>query len=100
MSARRSGRGSSISKPSRPCPSVLGQAYRDELGQPLAVVSFADHAERAVGGVDQAHRGLDDPPEGGLQIQAGPDGHDRFEQAAHPVPGRQHRLQAALQLGE
>ena len=63
-------------------------------------VVVADDAERAVGRVDQADRGLDDPPEGGLQVQAGPDGHDRLEQAAHPVPGRQHRRQAALQLGE
>ena len=110
MSASRSGRGSSMSRPSRPRPS--GQWWiraisswlrpdRDELGQPqFAAVIVADDAERAVGRVDQADRGLDDPPESGLQVQAGADRHDRLEQAAHPVPGRQHRLQPALQLGE
>jgi hypothetical protein len=80
---------------------ALAQPDRDELGQPpLAAVLVADDAECAVGRVDQAHRSLDDPPEGGLQVQAGADRHDRLEQAAHPVPGRQHRLQPALQLGE
>ena len=80
---------------------VLAQADRDELGQPpFPAVIVADDAERAVGRVDQADRGLDDPPEGGLQVQAGADGDDRLEQAAHPVPGRQHRLQPTLQLGE
>jgi hypothetical protein len=67
---------------------VLAQAHRDELGQPLALVPLADDAERAVGRVDQADRGLDDPPEGGLQVQAGADRDDRLEQPAHPVPGR------------
>ncbi len=106
MSASRSGPGSSISRPSRPRPSgqwwirrdlVLGQADRDELGQPLAL---ADDAERAVGRVHQPDRGLDDPPQRGFQVQARTDGHDRLEQAAHPVPGRQHGLQPGLQLGQ
>jgi len=35
-----------------------------------------------------------------LQVQAGRDGDDRLEQTAHPVPGRQHRLQPVLQFGE
>jgi hypothetical protein len=74
---------------------VLGQADRDELGQPLAV---ADHAQGAVGGVDQPDRGLDDPPQGGFQVQAGADGHHCLEQAAHAVPGGQHGLQPALQF--
>ena len=80
---------------------VLAQAHRDELGQPqFPAFLAADDTERAVGRVDQADRGLDDPPQGRLQVQAGPDRHDRLKQTAHPVPGRQHRLQPALQLGE
>src|SRR6476659_8455726 len=80
---------------------ALAQADRDELGQPqFPAVLVADDAECAVGGVHQADRGLDDPPEGGLQVQAGPDGDDRLEQTAQPVPGRQHRLQPVLQFGE
>ena len=69
---------------------VLGQADRDELGQALAL---ADDAERTVRRVDQADRGLDDPPQRGLQVQARADGDHGLEQAAHPVPGRQHDLQ-------
>ena len=43
---------------------VLAQPDRDELGQPpFAAVIVADDAECAVGRVDQADRGLDDPPE-------------------------------------
>ena len=76
---------------------VLGQPDRDELGQPLAL---ADDAERAVGRVHQPDRGLDEPPQRGFQVQAGADGHDRLEQAAHPVPGPQHDLQPGLQLGQ
>jgi hypothetical protein len=82
---------------------VLAQPDRDELGQPLALVTrvaFPDDAQRPVAGVHQADRGLDHPPQGGLQVQAGADGHDRLEQAAHPVPGRQHDLQPGLQLGQ
>ena len=80
---------------------VLAQADRDELGQPqFPAVVVTDDAERAVGRVHQADRGLDDPPEGGFQVQPGADGHHRLEQPAHPVPGCQHRLQPALQLGQ
>ena len=110
MSARRSGPGvvdqqaeqaAALGPVVDPGDLVLAQADRDELGQPpFPAVIVADDAERAVGRVHEADRGLDDPPEGGLQVQAGADGHDRLEQAAHPVPGRQHRLQPALQLGE
>ena len=76
---------------------VLGQADRDELRQPLAV---ADDAERPVGRIHQADRGLDDPPQRGLQVQAGADRDDRLEQAAHPVPGLDDGLQPPVQLGE
>ena len=80
-----------------PADLVLAQADRDELGQPPVV---ADDAKRPVGRVHQFDRGLDDPPERGLQVQPGADGDDGRQQAAHPVPGRQHRLQPALQFGE
>ena len=80
-----------------PADLVLAQADRDELGQPPVV---ADDAKRPVGRVHQLDRGLDDPPERGLQVQPRADGDDGREQAAHPVPGRQHGLQPALQLGE
>ena len=63
-------------------------------------VVLADDAERAVRRVHQADRGLDDPPQHGFQVQTGADGHDRLEQAAHPVPGTQHGLQPDLQLGQ
>jgi len=75
----------------------LAQADRDELGQ-QAVLS--DDAQRPVGRVYQADRGLDDPPEGGFQVQAGADRDHCLEQAAHPVRGRQDRGQTSLQLGE
>ena len=76
---------------------LRAEAHRDELGQPPVL---ADDTQRAVRGVHQADRGLDDPPQRGLQVQAGADDHDRFEQAAHPVPGLQHGLQPYLKLGE
>ena len=76
---------------------VLAQADRDELGQPLVLT---DDAQRPVGRVDEPDRGLHDAPQGGFQVQARADGDDRFEQAAHPVPGRQHGLQPPLQLGQ
>ena len=63
-------------------------------------LSVADHPERAVGRVHQADRGLDDPPQRGLQVQAGADRDDRLQQAAHPVSGRHHGLQPGLQLGQ
>ena len=80
-----------------PADLVLAQADRDELGQPPVL---ADDAQRPVRRVHQLDRGLDDPPERGLQVQARADGDDRLEQAAHPVPGHQHGLQPALQLGQ
>ena len=80
-----------------PADLLLGQAHRDELGEPPVV---ADHAERPVGRVHQPDRGLDDPRQRRLQVQARADRDDRLQQAAHPVPGGQHRLQPGLQLGE
>ena len=80
-----------------PADLVLAQADRDELGQPPVVT---DDAQRAVGRVHQPDGAFDDPPEGGLQVQARADGDDRLEQPAHPVPGRQHGLQPGLQLGQ
>jgi hypothetical protein len=72
--------------PSSPCPSD-----RDELGQAAVV---ADHAERAVAGLDQRHRGLDDLAEHDLQVQVGADRDDGFQQGMDPVPGGQHGLQS------
>jgi hypothetical protein len=76
---------------------AAGQADRDELGQ-LPVL--ADDAQRPVGRVHQPDSGLHDPPQRRLQVQAGADGDDRLQQAAHLVPGPEHRLQPALQFGE
>ena len=106
MLASRSGRGSRMSKPSRPRPSgqrsirpmaALVQAHGDELGQPLAL---PDNPERTVAGVHEPDGRLDDPLQRGLEVQAGTDGDHRFEQAVHPVAGREDGLQARLQLGE
>ena len=80
-----------------PADLVLAQADRDELGQPAVVT---DDAQCAVGRVHQPDGGFDDPPERGLQVQAGADGDDRLEQPAHPVPGLQYGLQPGLQLGQ
>ena len=80
-----------------PADLLLAQAYRDEFGQPLAL---ADHAQRPVGRVHQVDRGLDDPPQRRLQVQARADRHHRFEQGAHSVPGGRHGLQPCLQFGE
>ena len=74
---------------------ILGQADRDELGQLLVVT---DDAQRPVGRVHQPDCGLHDPPQRGLQVKAGADGDDGLEQAAHLVPGPEHRLQPALQF--
>ena len=75
----------------------LGQANRDELGQPAVV---ADHAERAVARLDQRHRGLDDLAEHDLQVQVATDRDDGLQQDVDPVAGGQHRLEPGLQLGE
>ena len=80
-----------------PADLVLAQADRDEFGQPSVVT---DDAQCAVGRVHQLDGGFDDPPEGGLQVQARADGDDRLEQPAHPVPGRQYGLQPGLQFGQ
>jgi hypothetical protein len=59
----------------------------DELGEhPVG----ADHAERAVPGVDQADGGLDDPPQGRGQLQA----------AGHPHHGVQQVVQLVLRGGD
>ena len=75
----------------------LVQAHRHEFGQPLP---FADHAQGAVLRVHQPDGRLDDPLQRALQVQARADRDDRFQQAMHPVAGRQDRLQPRLQLQE
>jgi hypothetical protein len=105
MSGRRSGRGWVISsRAGRGLPASdgrndlgLGQADRDELGQPAVV---ADDAERPVAGVHQPGRGLDDLAQHHLEVELAADRDNRLEQRVHPVPGGQHRLQPGLQLGE
>ena len=95
-----------ISSPSRPAalrPVIdladLGfvEADRDELDQRAA---FADHAQRAVAGVHQADRRLDDPPQHHLEVKMAADGDDRLQQGVRPVPGGQDVLQADLQFGQ
>ena len=78
-------------------PGYLGlvQPGRDETGQPPAL---ADDAQRAVPGIDQGDRGLDDVPEHGFQVQLRADGDHGLQQGVRPVPGVDHRLQPRLQL--
>ena len=75
----------------------LVHADRDELDQAL---TLADHAERAVLGVDQPDRGFNDPLERAFQVQAGADRDERLQQVAHPVPGAPHQLDSGLELGQ
>ena len=75
----------------------LGQADRDELGQPAVV---ADDAECPIAGVHQPGRGLDDLAQHHLEVQLAADRDNRLEQRVHPVPGGQHRLQPGLQLAK
>lgn len=67
---------------------LLAQSDGDELLQLLAVV--AQHSERSVPGIDQAHRGSDDA--------AQDDG--QFQFAAHRHDGLQKVLEAALGAGK
>jgi len=76
---------------------LLAQADGDEFGQPPVL---ADHAQRPVRRVNEPDRGLDDPPQRGLQVESRANGDDRLQQGSHPVPGGQHGLQPSLQLGE
>ena len=62
---------------------LLVQAHRDELGQRAA---FADDPERAVPGIDERDRGLDDLPQHDLELEVAADRDDRLEQRVHPVP--------------
>ena len=75
----------------------LVQADGNESGQPAVV---PDHAECAVTGLDQRHRGRDDLAEHDLQVQVAADGDDGLQQRMDPVAGRQHRLEPGLQLGQ
>ena len=77
--------------------SSLGQADRDELGQPS---SLADDPQRAVTGPDQRDRGLDDLREHRLEVEVGTDGDDRVQEGVDPVPGGHHGLQPGLELAE
>jgi hypothetical protein len=58
----------------------LVDAPVDEGGQPLAILG--DDPQRAVPRVHEGARGLDDPPQHGLEIEVTRDGQDRVEQAA------------------
>jgi hypothetical protein len=76
---------------------IVAQAHRDELGQlPVG----PDDTQRPVGRVHQLDRGLRDPPQRRLQVQARADRDDSLKQPPHPVPGGEHRLQPCLQLSE
>ncbi len=75
---------------------LVGEPDGDELREPLII---PDDPERAVLGVNQLDRRFDDAAQHGLQFEAGSDGDHGFEQAAHPVPGVQDRLEPGLELG-
>ena len=74
---------------------LLVQANRDELGQRAA---FADDPERAVPGIDERDRGLDDLPQHDLELEVAADRDDRLEQRVHPVPRVDHSRKPDLQL--
>ena len=61
---------------------------------------LVDDAERAVPGVDQRQRGLDDAAEHRLELQVAAHRDHRLEEGVHPVTGGQHALHPALQLGK
>src|SRR5262249_57974573 len=67
----------------------------DELGEPAA---FADHAHRAVAGVDQRDSGVDDAAQQDLEFKARTDRDDGFEQRVNAVSGGQDGLQPDLEL--
>ena len=73
------------------------EAHRDELGQPAA---FADDPERAVLGIDERDRGLDDLPQDGLEVEVAADRDDRFEQRMHPIARLDRGRKPDLQLGQ
>ena len=73
------------------------EADRHELDQRAA---FADHAQRAVAGVHQADRRLNDPPQHHLKVKMAADSDHRLQQGVRPVPGGQDILQADLQFGQ
>ena len=70
---------------------LLVQAHRDELGQPAAL---ADDPERAVPGVDEGDRGLDDLAENDLQLKVAADA----TTASSSACTRSRVLTAALSL--
>lgn len=64
---------------------LLAQAGGDELLQVLT--GLVEHAQGAVAGADQIHRGGDDAPQHGGQVQLAADGEDGVEQPLQPVLG-------------
>src|SRR5580698_1315835 len=74
---------------------VLGQADRDELGQPAAL---ADNPHRAVAGVYQGDGCLDDPAQHHPDVEVGTHRDHGLEQGIDPVARRHHSLQPDLQL--
>jgi hypothetical protein len=75
----------------------LVQAHRDELGQPPAL---SDDPERAVTGIDERDRGLDDLPEDHFQLEVGADGDDRIQQRMDAVARLDHGREPGLHLGQ
>jgi hypothetical protein len=64
---------------------LLAQPGGDELLQVLT--GLVEHAQGAVAGADQVHRGGDDPPQHGGQVQLAADREDGVEQPLQPVLG-------------
>jgi hypothetical protein len=78
---------------------VVVNADVHELGEPLALVG-AQHAERAVPGVDELDRGAHDPVQRALELEAGTDRDDGVEQALQAVPRADDLAQPVLQVAE
>ena len=80
---------------------LLVDAHGDEGGQP---VTLADDPERAVAGVDEFDAGLDDAPQGAVQVQPGGHAEEGVEQLLHPAlaagDGGQPLLHLFEQLGQ
>ncbi|WP_257226033.1 hypothetical protein [Rhodococcus opacus] len=60
-------------------PGVLVDARVDEFLQSVSAV--VEHAEGSVSAVDQSDGGVDDPPLGRSEVEAGRDGEHRLEQS-------------------
>src|SRR4029450_3509019 len=72
---------------------LCGDTHGEEPGD---LVVLTDDAHRGVPRIDEGVRGLYDPVENGLQLQASAHGQNCLEQAPDPIPRRSDRLDPCL----